>query len=135
MKKILGVFVLGAMLAVPAMASAANPLPEGFIALSDSRMDWAEAKAFCEQQGGRLPLIGGSESLGWDDAKKEGTAIDGFGTAGVPWPTGLSTAVRWTGTEGTGGYTGRSWVVHGSGGNVNVVNVPQSDRNRVVCVP
>jgi len=133
--KILKLFVLAVMLAVPGMASAADKLPEGFSALSEDRMSWADAKAWCEQQGGRLPLIGGSESLGWDDAKKEGTPIDGFGTAGAPWPTGLPTAVRWTGTEGSGGYTGRSWVVHGSGGNVNVVNVPQSDRNRVVCVP
>jgi len=46
MKKILKLFVLAVMLAVPAMASAVDQLPKGFIAVSESRMNWADAKPF-----------------------------------------------------------------------------------------
>jgi hypothetical protein len=106
MKKIL-LFILAVMLAVPAMASAADQLPKGFIAVSEFEMTWSQAKAWCQQRGGRLPLIGGSgslswDSLGWDDDSRQGTPIDGFGTVGDPWPTGLPSVNYWTGTETAG---------------------------------
>jgi len=138
MKKILGVFVLGAMLAVPGMASAADPLPEGFIAVSDKEMNWSDAKAFCEQQGGRLPLIGGSESLQIPDVK-EGAPIDGFGAFRGPWPVGLPTATMgnayWAGTENAGN-PGLSWFVYAMSGNIRALGIGRHDElRRVVCVP
>jgi hypothetical protein len=144
MKKILGVLVLAGMLAVPAMASAADKLPKGFIAVSESRMNWADAKAWCEKQGGRLPLINGAASQSWDQIANPKTAlIDGFGQVSTgqnaadwttPWPSGLPDADYWTGTEYADG-PGGSWVVDAGDGKVNVVFDPQSLDFRVVCVP
>jgi hypothetical protein len=37
-----------------------------FIALSDSYMTWAEARAWCQQRGGRLPRIDGRDSFSWE---------------------------------------------------------------------
>ena len=103
----------------------------GIIALSASTMTWAEAKAFCQRKGGRLPLIGSSNSL--SDAPK-GTPIDGFGAAGAPWPAGLPSDGYWTGTEFSGS-PGVSWSVGSSGGRVSVCGNHQGGTDRVVCVP
>ena len=139
MKKILGVFVLSAMLAVPGMASAADPLPEGFIALSESKMNWADAKAFCEQQGGRLPLIDGNESLG---EIPSGTTVDGFGIVvgaanSTRWHTALPNGFRdsyWTGTARTD--TDRMWtVVHQNSFFSTSPEHPTASSNWAICVP
>ena len=134
-EKILGVFVLAAMLAVPAMASAADPLPDGFIALSESEMNWADAKAWCEEKGGRLPLVGGSESLGKAD---KGTPIDGFGAVDGPWPKGLPSrgGVRyWAGTANAD-IPGLSFIINDLAGIVRALSVGKHDElRRVVCVP
>ena len=137
MKKILKLFVLAVMLAVPAMASAADQLPKGFIAISESEMTWDQAKAWCQQRGGRLPLIGGSSSLA---TVPSGTPIDGFGSRGAPWPSGLPSDRYWTGTAGSDG-SGEAWRAvdyggnGGNGGKVYVFNDDQSGTCRVVCVP
>ena len=135
--KILKLFVLGVMLAVPAMASAADPLPKGSIAISESEMTLADAKAFCQQQGGRLPRINGSDSWrmerrAWD----AGVAIDGFGVGGSPWPSGLQSDWYWTGTK-CAVNPSTSWNVHDDDdGGIHVSNHhPQRDVYRVVCVP
>jgi len=108
----------------------------GFIALSEIPMNWENAKTFCKEKGGRLPLIGGSDSLAANDARKEGIPIDGFGTVGARWPASLPNAVYWTGTEfSIGPAPGHSWRVNNRSGNVRVAYGPQSLTVRVVCVP
>ena len=104
-----------------------------FIAQSERPMNWADAKAFCQQQGGRLPRINDSDSWGWNDRDKI-THIDGFGVPGAPWPSGLPGDVCWTGTEDTDG-PGGSWVVDGRDGEVGVSTGHRSHGRRVVCVP
>ena len=127
------VFTLIFAVGLPAVAYAEVKLPPGFIAVSDTRMNWYDAKAFCEQQGGRLPRINGTDS--WD-GKGEAT-IDGFGVMGAPWPSGLPNGIHWTGTEVTDG-PGNSWhvgdrVARGGhvGGSYDCKSIPR----RVVCVP
>jgi hypothetical protein len=106
----------------------------GFIAQSESGMNWADAKAFCEQKGGRLPLSGGSASIG--KAPEKGTAVEGFGALGdAPWPSALPNNRFWTGTEDSG-YPAESWTIIGvSGGGFSVRPAPKKESCRAVCVP
>ena len=131
MQKLLGVFIFAAILATPAMASAASQVPAGFIALSESRMTWSEAKAYCQQQGGRLPRINNSDS--WD-GEGELKSIDGFGAHGASWPSDLSSGYCWTGTE-ISFNPGVSWFVTALGGKVTVSIDNIGASVRVVCVP
>ena len=133
MKRIFGLLALvfSLCLPLPPMADAAEKLPAGFIAISDSKMNWADAKAFCQQKAGKLPLIGGSNSLG---KVPKGTSVDGFGAVGAPWPTGLSVGYYWTDTESSSG-PGDLWIVWADGGNINAVDTSRNDDCRVVCVP
>jgi len=109
----------------------------GFIALSESSMNWSDAKAFCQQQGGRLPRINDSDLLARADRNKI-THTDGFGALGAPWPPGLPSDWYWTGT-GTEltDASGYSWIVGGrrGSGSVYVTEDRQSQVSRVVCVP
>ena len=86
-------------------ALAAEKLPSGFVAMSDDKMTWEEAKAFCAQKGGKLPLIGGSEGFGkeagYDVRPKKGTRVDGIGDLGDPWPSKMPKGAYWTGTANT----------------------------------
>jgi len=134
MKKIL-LFLLAVMLAVPGMASAADRLPEGFIAMSESFMNWTDAVAWCEQQGGRLPRVNGSERFSSLSVPR-GTLIDGFGAVGAPWPTGLPNFYYWTGTVHAD-RPNLSWYVCNFAANGKADTFPdcQSTRNWVVCVP
>jgi hypothetical protein len=113
----------------------------GFIALSESTMTWADAKAYCRQQGGKLPLIGGSTSL--YSTPEEGTPIDGFGAMGGPWQCDLpADNWYWTGTE-VNDLPGYSWIAGGGFGKVSVLGRAtlgnrgglQSISNRAACVP
>jgi len=72
-------------------------LPPGFIAMSERPLNWSDAKAFCQQQGGRLPRINNSDSWSWDGWGE--VTIDDFGARGAPWPSGLPGDRYWTGTE------------------------------------
>jgi hypothetical protein len=127
------VFPLIFALGLPTAVFAAENLPPGFIALSESKMNLADAKAFCQQKGGRLPLIDGSTSS--LRPIPQGTVIDGFGAVGDPWPSGLPGGWYGTGTEIIG-EPGIIWVVHvGVGGKVVARNFRQDDATRVVCVP
>ena len=112
------------------VAFAAEKLPAGFIAKSESPMTWAEAKTFCEKKDGRLPLVGGSG----DDSRKKGTPIDGFGAVGAPWPGDLAKGNYWTGTGATGGVR-FSWAVSNSRTGIEILSSNQGGTNRVVCVP
>jgi len=128
--KILKLFALAVMLVVPAMASAADKLPEGFIAMSESEMTWDQAKAWCQERGGRLPLIGGSSSL--RDVPRDPSA-DGFGYVGGPGASGLPGGRYWTDTE-VADNPGYSWIVVDDGGLI-LSHRRQSSQGRVVCVP
>ena len=115
-----------------------------FIALSEQPMNWADAKAWCEQRGGRLPLFNGAASQTWDQIVDPRTAlIDGFGQINTgqsgtdwttPWPSGLPLGPYWTGTVYTD-RSGRSWFVIDVVGIVNVLTDVQSRQLLVVCVP
>lgn len=111
----------------------------GFTALSESRMNWADAKAFCQQKGGRLPHINNSESFTRSERDKI-THIDGFGAEGRPWAeVGLPSGYEyWTGTE----YPDNprySWFVYSRDGKVFITDgvgyYNKFNYLRVVCVP
>jgi len=129
------VFTLIFFLSLPAVAvaDASSGLPAGFIALSESRMTWNQAHAYCQQLGGRLPLIGGSESLD-KDSVPPGTSVDSFSARGASWPTGLFSARYWTGTANSS-RSGDSWIVRNNGGEVDIGGAHQGDTLRAVCVP
>jgi len=105
-----------------------------FFALdSEIRRNWADAKKWCERQGGRLPRINNSNSITGDIPS--GTPIDGFGSVGAPWPSGLPGGGYWTGTE-SAGEPGFSWFVFdNSGGKVDGFSLRQRNDGRVACVP
>jgi putative hemolysin len=85
-----------------------EPAPKAaeLIAVSQDRMAWAAAKAFCQRQGGKLPRVNDNDS--WDVASQSlfgsmlggnRIKIDDFGVLGDPWPAGLPGSL-WTGTSG-----------------------------------
>jgi len=121
------------------MASAADKLPAGFIAVSEFEMNWNDAKAFCKQKGGRLPRINGKDSLARADVGKN-THIDGFGALGVLWPSGIPQAVYWTDTvdfDGPGGPFFVSVFFDGPGpGPLVTLSAGDDQRSpyRVACV-
>ena len=108
----------------------------GFIAISESRMDWADAKAFCQQHGGRLPRINNSDSWDRKNPPLRGVLIDGFGYGLRPWgEVGLPSDVYWTDTAYSGSQ-GLAWVVNAAGGGVSANGTDvQRFGSRVVCVP
>jgi hypothetical protein len=132
------------------------PLPalardKRYIAVSDYVMYWPEAKAWCADRGGKLPLINKKGSLGKAAVQDPGTvAIEGLGTLNTgprdgdfttPWSTtGLQDAWYWTGTENSD-RPDSLWVVgvvSGGGnasGNAVVSPVDKYRRNRAICVP
>lgn|GEM_PF-2354065 len=99
-------FILIFSLNLPAVAEEASEaeestVPYGFIAVSQSAMTWDEAKNFCQQQGGRLPLVNDRTNLTSRDIATR-MRIDGFGPTGSRWPTGLpGYRSYWTGTSGS----------------------------------
>ena len=116
------------------------------IARSDSRMNWYDAKAYCQQKGGSLPLINGAASLDIDQAGQiieSGTLrIDGFGNINTgktlsdwstPWPSSLPSGRYWTGTLHSG-YPAIPWYVYDDDGKVGLYNAYQSSVGLVVCV-
>lgn len=119
----------------------------GFIALSDNSMNWTDAAAWCQQQGGRLPRINNSDSLPFGNvpivqAKHyfDSSSIDGFGSSHRLWSeVGLPTpASYWTGTAISSSHPsldGQMYVVGGVGG-VSIYGPDDKSRlYRVVCVP
>lgn len=112
-------------------------LPSGFLALFDPSAtpykNWSDAGAFCTQQGGKLPRVNNTTS--YPSSSYTGSEpVDGFGSFGAAWPTGLPSDFYWTGTEITD-YPGDSWGVVDYVGNVNANLDDQSGVSRVVCVP
>ena len=133
MKLIIGLLtlILILCLSLPAMAADANALPEGFIALAPNKMNWADAKAYCVSNGGRLPLINSKNSIPYQP--NPGTPVDGFGSTGEKWPSSLpysdKTDVYWTGTE-ISNNPGLPWVVVGRGGGHALVYVDYAQQGR-----
>jgi len=128
-----------------ASESVAKPsLPYGFIALAPKAMTWGDAKAYCEHQGGRLPLINGSTSWGScvsllsfrsSSGFYSSGSVDGFGAIGRPWPSGLPSDTYWSGTV-CPDIRGNSWVIDVNNNNVNVIiDAPYYEEHRVICVP
>jgi hypothetical protein len=115
----------------------------GFSAVSQARMTWTQAKAYCQQQGGKLPRIHGRDS--WAGDHSEATKIEGFGAYGAPWPAGLPSEYYWTGTErsgdrglmGTVSSDGLAWCVYDDDGKVVVTYDYQHEGEdaRAACVP
>jgi hypothetical protein len=106
----------------------------GFIVMAPTALNWADAKAFCQQQGGRLPLVNDSDSWALR-ARDQVTHIDGFGKLGRPWnEVGMDSVNYWTGTVQSEGQD-RSWIVHVNVGRVSATSRRQDDTIRVVCVP
>ena len=99
----------------------------GFIAVGDSRMTWSDAKAFCQQNGGRLPFTKGVQRY---------AAIDGFGSLGAPWPSCLPEGnyYYWADTDNSISSSGLL-AVHSYGGMVHASPTGQSHAYHVVCVP
>ena len=134
MKRIIGLLALIFTLCqpLPVTAAADDALPDGFIAIAPDKMNWNDAKAYCASKGGRLPLIDGKNRL---SSVPSGTPVDGFGSVGAKWPSGLPSdnyADYWTGTE-AGVNRGDTWVI---GGKIGVgTRDNQSSTTRVVCVP
>jgi hypothetical protein len=126
------IFIL--CLSLPIMATAAD---EEFVTAPD-KMTWSEAKAYCASMGSRLPLIDGKNVLAAAPeilaGIPDGTPIDGFGSMGGAWPSGLPDASYWTDTE-ISGAPGYSWGVYSSGGKVDAFYDSQSDTFSVMCLP
>ena len=122
------VFTLIFSLSLPVMARAASDLPDGFIALSETRLTWEDAKAFCEQKGGKLPLVSG------DRDSDPPLRIEGFGRENAIAPKGLPEGLYWTGSE-IGKLPNFAWLVD-TRNNLNLTFGQEKDNERnVVCVP
>jgi len=117
-------------------AQGGDALPPGFIAVSESRMDWQEANAYCQKQGGRLPRI--NNSAAWDGAETAGpdpVGIEAFGVLGGDWPALLPKAYYWTGTQDDT-EPGYSWGVRAvQDGIIGVIGADaEGNHLRVACI-
>ena len=110
-----------------------QPLPQGFIALSESKMLWADTAAYCRQQGGKLPRIHNLEAWDGQNPPRDTIPIDGFGAYGAPWPSGLPNAHFLTGTAHPA-IPGYWWLIYNDVGNVGILAY-QRRTYRFVCVP
>ena len=106
-------------------------------------MTWADANAWCQQQGGRLPLIDNSDVKRPNDSMfhiYQIDHIDGFGAPGSPWPLGVPHDFYWTGTKFSDCPSRGSWTVGNNfEGNVMVGHIESRNIklrvNPVACVP
>ena len=114
-------------------------LPSGILAFYDSfgtiNQEWSAADTLCKAQGGRLPLINGSTSQSKAQINAAPAVIDGIGTVGASWPSGLYQGNYWAGTEYSD-TPGNHWVFGGAS-NVPVVlgNSGTGYPKQVLCVP
>jgi hypothetical protein len=115
---VLSAFCLQAFcLGLTSMAKA-DP-PDGIIALSDKKLTLLEAKKFCRQKEGRLPLVNGADFLeGYDDENKERVTIDGFSNIGAAWPDGLPDEFFWSGTKAEKDNPNRVYLISSGDGHV-----------------
>ena len=113
-------------------------MPPGFVAMSDRGMLYAEAKAFCEQKGGRLPRVNNTDVMERADRRADGTPIEGFGVSGRRWgEVGLPDVSYWTATT----FSDRPNASQGIIGNGGVVGFgpgwdhASSKEPHAICVP
>jgi alpha-tubulin suppressor-like RCC1 family protein/putative hemolysin len=111
----------------------AKPKKLRFIAIAESPMAWADAKAYCQQRGGRLPLIDGGTTGPYKIAHSSATA------SSLDWLIVLPFGEYWTGTESSD-VLGDSRLVsfhrgHTFGPRIHVRNAEQTYASRVVCLP
>lgn len=109
-------------------------LPAGFIAMSDDYMTWRDAVAYCQRQGGRLPLVSGRKQWDGENSSIGKISIDGFGKEGSPWPSGLPATSFWTGTHHSAVDPSSSWFVYVRNGKAYVTHDIQDFDYRVVCI-
>jgi len=108
-------------------------LPSGFIAMNETRMSRDTAQDYCASNGGKLPLVSGSDSLSFPITAD--ASVEAFGRRGIPWPSDLAVNGYWTGTL-VSNLPGFSWNAYGAGGYVNINITPSRGvTDRVVCVP
>ena len=137
---LLALLVTMVCFALPGIAAEQQKLPDGFTARAESLMNWADAKAWCQQQGGKLPRVGNKDA--WDGKKPPRASIDGFGhaeakgrsfTVDAPTPAGLPDGYYWTGTMS--GDKGFPWIINVTGNNVTLGSNRQDQDGHVLCVP
>ena len=108
--------------------------PAGFLALHEGRLSLQEATAWCQQRGGRLPLIKGLTSMHENEWRgRIGFSVDGFGKIGVNWPAGLPGDRYWTGTVNSGSRQS-VWVIMYLDNKVEAGYTEHGGTRRVVCV-
>jgi hypothetical protein len=99
-------------------------LPPGFLAVAADTMIWGDADSFCTNQGGSLPSVAGLTI---------GDTVDGFGSIGGSWPSGLpsgSGVHYWSGTASGGGY----YYIWNSNG-VQATSASVNNLKGAACVP
>ena len=131
MKRRLPVIVLIISFVLPVAALAADQVPPGFIAISDGKMTYYDAKKFCEDKGGRLPYVGGGSAA----LKKtpKGTSIEVFGAVGSQWPASVPKADYWTGTDNASGPRS-GYVITTSRLGVDAMGSHRSGEARTLCI-
>ena len=106
----------------------------GFIAVSEEKLTWEQAKSFCELKGGRLPLIDGQESFPGLD-RRDVKYVEGFGAPEGKMPDGLPQTYYWAATEDSR-REGSAWYIDGRGGRFTINTCPKHvDDYRAACVP
>ncbi|MDL2216992.1 hypothetical protein LJB81_04610, partial [Desulfovibrio sp. OttesenSCG-928-M14] len=116
------------------------PTSDYLTGVSNTAMDWSNARSYCASHGGTLPLVNDDTSQSTTQVSGGTAKIDGIGVVdtalwNTPWPVVLPGGVYWTGTEVTGS-PGRSWFVGAYGGGfVDVDTGGQGLVSGVVCVP
>jgi len=141
-KKVFAMLCCALFLFVTAGISlAAEKVPPGFVAVSDKKMKYPDAEAFCKQKGGKLLRINKSDS--WDGKKQKEASVDGFAripngvATGIAWPAGINgDEAYWTATRDAGNPD-FIWYVkkRSTDGEVNFDKVIHRTQLFVICVP
>ena len=123
-----------------AITAERQALPPGFIAVSEAEMTWAEAKAFCQKQGGRLPRI--NKKYFWDGEypPPASISIEGFGTPRTFVPSGLPRGIYWLETTRPDSPVLPSWMkdiawlVVTEGAFIDLFYIEKRANSKAVCI-
>ena len=135
MKQVIGslALIFSLCLPSPAVAEAADALPDDVISLSPEGMAWKDAQAYCASEGANLPLFNGKKRLTSPDGSAPNNPVALFGFDGATWPAGLPYGHYWLGTE-RNTRPGHAWKVFASNGTVVVTFASKNDNLRAVCI-